>query len=286
MVDEIKTVKKFGWVPEFPDIRDNNYLLAKMPKAATRSNIEIENPADRIAEAVARVLPPEDQGNTGSCVGWATGTVYSFVHNVARRSALQIYYEARRLLGPQYLRVDTGSHIRDAMKYVSNYGAGRDSFWPNVETKFDEDPPEFVDRDALKRKKNTYIPITTPEEFRRCIMDEAFPFEIGFSVYGNFQNQLTYRYGIVNMPSGSMLGGHAVTVMPGGYIDNFHAHPAAQAALASGVPLSGLPTRVYHCRNSWGVDWGYSGDFFIAADYLENPSLADDGWTLRLPITI
>lgn len=275
MADEIKTPKRFGWLPELPDQRDYSFAKAA-PKLAT-----IDAPAGMFTEAADKVLGPFDQGYTGSCVGFAVGLLYSFVHNKARRSELQIYYEARRLLGDEFLTVDSGSHIRDAVKYVCNYGAGRNSFWPNVETDFDVDPPEFVDRDALKRKKGVYYALNSGADYQRCCA-EGFPFVIGATVYSSWWTALSMEHGIVTMPSGNIEGGHAFLVMPNGYIADFHNHPAAKAAVAAGRSISQIPTRAYHCRNSWGNEIQYNGDFFIDADYLENLNYADDAWTIRL----
>jgi C1A family cysteine protease len=35
-------------------------------------------------------------------------------------------------------------------------------------------------------------------------------------------------------------------------------------------------------RNSWGVDWGMNGYFTLPYQYLLEPNLSDDFWTVRL----
>ncbi len=38
--------------------------------------------------------------------------------------------------------------------------------------------------------------------------------------------------------------------------------------------------QLFRVRNSWGVNWGMNGDFYIPFDYLMNPDLAEDFWVL------
>jgi C1A family cysteine protease len=35
-------------------------------------------------------------------------------------------------------------------------------------------------------------------------------------------------------------------------------------------------------RNSWGADWGQNGYFSMPYEYLTDPHLASDLWTVRL----
>jgi C1A family cysteine protease len=55
-----------------------------------------------------------------------------------------------------------------------------------------------------------------------------------------------------------MLGGHAVLAV--GYDD------AKQR---------------FTVQNSWGTSWGDKGFFYMPYEYLTNPNLADDFWTMR-----
>ena len=42
-----------------------------------------------------------------------------------------------------------------------------------------------------------------------------------------------------------------------------------------------LATRRVKCRNSWGQSWGAQGDFYLPVEYVSNPNLASDFWTIR-----
>jgi C1A family cysteine protease len=35
-------------------------------------------------------------------------------------------------------------------------------------------------------------------------------------------------------------------------------------------------------RNSWGSEWGMGGHYTLPYDYIVNPDLATDFWTIRL----
>ncbi len=68
------------------------------------------------------------------------------------------------------------------------------------------------------------------------------------------------KTGVVPMPAPNekVVGGHAVVAV--GYDD------AAQRVIV---------------RNSWGPSWGQAGYFTMPYDYITNPKLAADMWTIR-----
>ncbi len=94
---------------------------------------------------------------------------------------------------------------------------------------------------------------------RACVA-EGFPFVFGFTVYESFESQQVARTGIVPMPGRAerVVGGHAVV----------------------GVGYHGAEKR-FIVRNSWGTGWGMKGYCTMPYDYLANPNLAEDFWTIR-----
>jgi C1A family cysteine protease len=94
----------------------------------------------------------------------------------------------------------------------------------------------------------------------RACLAEGFPFVFGFTVYESFESQQVARTGVVEMPGRGerVMGGHAVLAV--GYRDS---------------------EKRFTVRNSWGAGWAMKGYFTMPYDYLPNPNLAEDFWTIR-----
>ena len=80
-------------------------------------------------------------------------------------------------------------------------------------------------------------------------------------VYQSFESQQVAKTGMVSMPKPGeqFLGGHAICVV--GYDDS---------------------KKCFICRNSWSSQWGIGGYFYMPYEYLTNPKLASDAWTITL----
>jgi C1A family cysteine protease len=88
------------------------------------------------------------------------------------------------------------------------------------------------------------------------------PVIFGFSVYEFFDSAEMADTGILQMPGQDrMAGGHAVVLC--GYND---------------------ATQLFLVRNSWGADWGLPtarGHFRMPYEYVMNPDLSSDFWTIQ-----
>jgi C1A family cysteine protease len=91
-------------------------------------------------------------------------------------------------------------------------------------------------------------------------LSEGFPFVFGFTVYNSFESEETAQTGILKMPGWNegCVGGHAVCCV--GYND---------------------AEQMFIVRNSWGSSWGLQGYFKMPYQYMVNPNLASDFWTIR-----
>ena len=80
------------------------------------------------------------------------------------------------------------------------------------------------------------------------------------AVYQSFESETVAKTGVVPMPSSheQVLGGHCVVAV--GYDDG---------------------KRQFTIRNSWGTGWGLNGYCLMPYEYLINPRLASDFWTIR-----
>jgi C1A family cysteine protease len=252
--------RKYGYLRDPKDSRDWIFKAVHAPK-------EIHLP-EKVSLRDKFKEPPYDQGELGSCSAQAATAAFTFVHGGGPYSRLALYYCERMLEGT--VDQDSGAFLRDAIKVLSNTGVGLEKDWPYDISKFNVEPPPVEVQEAAENKIATYSSLTdgNADEYRQCLAD-GYPFIIGIQLYRSFESQEVASNGIVFMPENNEehLGGHAVTVI--GYDENFK------------NGFFSPKKRYYEVRNSWGTNWGDDGHFWIPAEYLENPSLATDAWTIR-----
>ena len=251
----VHTIKRYGWVPDLPDVRDHIYaapvaMLAKLPAQMD----------------LRRQCPPVyDQGQLGSCTGNAIAAAVQFDREKQKLkpdfvpSRLFIYYGERVIEGT--VGTDSGAQIRDGIKVVAKQGVCAETDWPYDIAKFAHKPPPVAYEDALKDQAVSYNRLTqTLSQMKGCLAS-GFPFVFGFTVYDSFESDHVAKTGVVPMPAAGdkVLGGHAVMAV--GYDESQHR---------------------FIVRNSWGMGWGMHGYFTIPYAYLTDHGLASDFWTIRL----
>jgi C1A family cysteine protease len=146
--------------------------------------------------------------------------------------------------------------------------------WPYITSRFTTKPTDKAYEDSIVNKIIDYYALTNLNDMKTCLADGRC-FVFGFNVYEDFQTQRMSDTGILNMPkdSESMLGGHAVMAV--GYDDK---------------------SQRFLIKNSWGTHWGLvdgnnagnfklknshlGGYFTMPYDYITNPDLASDFWTV------
>jgi len=97
-------------------------------------------------------------------------------------------------------------------------------------------------------------------QMKGCLAS-GYPFVFGFTVYDSFESTAVAHSGHATMPlpNEQVVGGHAVAAV--GYDDK---------------------NQWFIVRNSWGTSWGLDGYFTLPYQYLLEPNLSDDFWTIRL----
>ena len=155
---------------------------------------------------------------------------------------------------------DAGAQIRDGIKSVAKVGAPPESDWPYNIAKFAVRPPPKAYRDSKQDLVSAYSRVVQDVTQMRGCLAEGYPFVFGFTVYQSFESETVARTGLVPMPGTgeAVLGGHCVVAV--GY-DN--------------------SKRRFIIRNSWGTGWGLHGYCLMPYEYLINPRLASDFWTIR-----
>lgn len=264
-----------GWRPDNPDYRDDVYRFSKA-LAGEKVHADFLPPRAAPQKKEVDAHPTLDQGPTGSCTGHGVGLLDAIERNVTVRSPLFLYYEARRVIGETEL--DNGAYIRDAIKVATALGAPTYGRWPTKGANLFSDPSDSADRDAAKRKAYSYHRLDNGNDYKSCLA-AGHLLTIGFTVYANIDDPIVTRFGIIPMPAGSDDGGHCVPIIA--YDLDFRNSEWAASARKNGYPADAVPEQVYIGQNSWGADWGRSGRFAIPCEYLDNPDLADDAWTLR-----
>jgi C1A family cysteine protease len=248
-------VERYGWIPDLPDQRDHTYaapaeFLTALP---TKEDLRPNCP------------PVYDQGQLGSCTANAIGGAIEFEQMKQNAKAfvpsrLFIYYNERVMEGT--VDSDSGAQIRDGIKVVAKQGVPpEDPDWPYDITKFEEKPPAVAYQDAAKNKVMLYQRVNrTLNQFKGCLAS-GYPFVLGFTVYDSFESAQVARTGQLNMPQPGeqVAGGHAVMAV--GFDDGLQR---------------------FIIRNSWGDSWGMKGYFTMPYQYLMEPNLSDDFWTIRL----
>ncbi|HMD02373.1 MAG TPA: C1 family peptidase, partial [Candidatus Baltobacteraceae bacterium] len=173
-------------------------------------------------------------------------------------SRLFVYFNERVIEGT--VNSDSGAMLRDGIKSVSSQGVCKEDEWPYVISKFEVQPFQQCYTDALSYVATSYHSLNQDiTEFKSCLA-EGFPFVYGFTAYDAFESASVAQTGVLNMPAPTerVVGGHAVLAV--GYDD---------------------PSQRFIVRNSWGADWGNAGYFTVPYDYLLDPNLASDFWTIR-----
>src|SRR5262245_26808338 len=111
-----RKIKRYGWIPDFPDHRDHLYAAPVVNLTALPPKVDLR----------AQCPPVYDQGTLGSCTGNAIAGALQFDRLKQKLtpdfvpSRLFIYYNEREMEGT--VDSDSGAQIRDGIKSVADLG--------------------------------------------------------------------------------------------------------------------------------------------------------------------
>lgn len=247
--------RRYGWVRDLPDHRDHQFHAHRyVDLTALPTLVDLRPKCPAVY----------DQGTLGSCTGNAIAghmEVNQSLQGIAKTvtpSRMFIYFNERSIEGT--VPYDAGAQIRNGIKTVVKNGACPETSWPYDITKFAVQPTTKCYVEALKHQALEYERV--PQEITRLCgcLAAGFPFVLGFTVYPSFETAEVARTGNMVMPRliEQSLGGHAVLAV--GY---------------------NMPRKVFIVRNSWGASWGDRGYFYMPFDYMINPNLSSDFWTIH-----
>ena len=240
----------YGYIPDLPDRRDHQFRVAG--DLALPPMVDLRN----------QDSPIEDQGSLGSCTSFAVGAAIRFCRRKEGlpdfiTSHLFLYYNSRSWINKG---VDSGATLRDAVKAAAKYGDCPETDWPYVPYQFALKPSFKAYQDASQDRALKYQRIPQNIQQMKNCLAQGFPFVVGVSVYGSFENQQAESTGFIPLPknSESLLGGHALLVL--GYRD---------------IDLH------FIVRNSWGTKFGDGGYIYLPYAYLQDDGLASDFWCIQ-----
>ena len=259
----------FNWIPEeIENDTTNEKVYDRVNEKFRRSYLSVNHEP--------YCGPVFNQGNLGSCTANAIAGAYMYKYNLEHDihsndeylnsesesdsefdnssteiinntavefmpSRLFIYYNERAV--EHSTSTDSGARIIDGIKSLESNGVCSEKEWPYDISKFTNKPIEECYKDAEKHKCVKYHRVLkTVENLKACI-DQGNVIIFGFTVFSSFKdpNMWTSNY-IMPSPqiNDELLGGHAVLMI--GYDDDLEC---------------------FIIRNSWGADWGNSGDFYM-----------------------
>jgi C1A family cysteine protease len=244
-------MSRYGWKPDIPDRRDKPYGCTFPSKdGKIKGSVDLRKDCS----------PVESQGQLSSCTAHALTSAYELTHNKEGKPSIELsrlflYYNERAMEGT--INQDNGAYIRDGIKSLVKRGCCVEDLWTYSEASFAVKPTADCYLNALEHQVISYQRLNSLTDMLSCLSD-GFPFVFGFSVYESFES--TGKDGIMPMPGDKerLQGGHAVCCV---------GHDTAKRQLI--------------IKNSWGIDFGDAGYFYMPFEYVVDRNLSDDFWSLR-----
>ena len=243
--------RKYGWVVDTPDQRDHHYEI---------NSIDYK----KIVDLRCKCPGIYNQGKLGSCTANAIAAAYEFneikqdENTLFTPSRLFIYYNERLI--ENTTQYDSGANIRDGIKSVNKQGVCKETTWPYDIKNFTVKPHESCYSEATHHRSVKYKRIRQNiEHMKNCLLS-GLPFVFGFGVYESFESEEVAKTGIMPIPDKNekLLGGHAVMAV--GYDDE---------------------KEHFIIRNSWGLEWGDRGYFYMPYRFIINQKMCSDFWCIE-----
>jgi len=187
---------------------------------------------------------PGDQGQQGSCVGWATAyALKTYQEKIEIGWSLNT---SSHLFSPAFVynqingSKDQGAYIYQALNLVVQKGISTLSTMPYSDGDYLTQPSVAALNEASEYKASSWSRINDTTQIKAALVNRK-PVVCGISIYQSFYN-LSGSSSVYNTADGENLGGHAVTIV--GYDDNMFGG-------------------AFKIINSWSSNWGDGGYFWL-----------------------
>ena len=187
---------------------------------------------------------PGNQGQQGSCVGWATA--YALKSYQERLEMGWTLNAQSRVFSPAYVFNQIaasgcqGSQIYDALNLIVDQGCATLASTPYTDSTCGTQPSSSARSEASKFPGARWYRVGSVQEVKDALANRL-PVVIGMDVYQNFM-YLSGSGSVYNTIGGSYQGGHAVTIT--GFDDSRYGG-------------------AFRVINSWGTGWGDQGYFWM-----------------------
>ena len=249
-------------------IPTSNRICNLVPSTGTERDWKFQDAVQAGALTVARAMPPtekdlrqdwwkvNDQGSTGSCVGWAStdGVMRYHLVNAGK-------LDKTALLSPRFTwmasketdvitqRPETfiegaGTMLKAAMDICTKYGAVLDSLLPfNISTlMYAGDENAFYAAAAQRRASGYFNLQRNLVQWRSWVANNG-PILVGLNVDATWDNATATKGNLDAFQPGTTRGGHAVCIV-------------------------GYTKDRFIIRNSWGEAWGDKGFAYASEAYI------------------
>jgi C1A family cysteine protease len=200
-----------------------------------------------------------DQSTLGSCTAnaLAGGMEYLQNDNIVP-SRLFLYYNEREIDGT--VNEDSGSTITTGIHSLNTQGICPENEWEYNVGDFKIKPPVKCYTDAKKELLTGFTQLSNVLDIHKSLA-AGFPVAFGIQLFSYMESENMAKTGILHMPDlyrETYLGGHALLIV-------------------------GINTvkDIAIIRNSWGQSWGQDGYFTAPLEYIANPQLASDFWSMH-----
>ncbi len=206
----------------------------------------------------------EDQSQVNSCTANALVGAYEYLAkrilgNSGDVSRLFVYFNARKY---DRIKGDRGSTISGSIAVLEEMGACTEETWPYEPELVNQRPSDEAYEEAKQFLIEKAEEIDVDLYAMKHCLAEGYPFAFGLLLFNSFDH--ARRQGIVPMPNldteegRQTHGAHAMLCV--GYSDK---------------------SQAFIVRNSWGEEWGDKGYCYIPYEYMTNPDLCWDCWTIK-----